>query len=205
MADIELLSLPFIDWPNAVISATLATPPGSPATADRYIVAASPTGAWSGQANAIARWNGSIWEFQTPSAGRRVWNSATSSLLLWSGSAWVPFNGANTLSTFAWASGAATLSVGSGGDFAASNALGSANVLTLSGGLDGAQGLIYVKQDGTGSRTMTFTVSGRTIIRDANSVDDTPQSAANSITVYSYHFVTIVATAYVRITRVFLA
>ena len=32
----------------------LATPPGSPANGDRYIVAASPTGAWAGQAGMLA-------------------------------------------------------------------------------------------------------------------------------------------------------
>ena len=33
---------------------TLATPPGSPSTGDTYIIAASPTGAWTGFANAVA-------------------------------------------------------------------------------------------------------------------------------------------------------
>src|SRR5258708_26399340 len=65
--------------PN-VKSLALATPPGSPSSGDTYVVAASPTGAWSGQANSIAYWavdaqdGPSItpniatgaWEFYTP-------------------------------------------------------------------------------------------------------------------------------------------
>ncbi len=49
----------------------LATPPGSPADGDRYIVAASPTGAWVGHATHIAVWEstGSAWTFYTPKKG----------------------------------------------------------------------------------------------------------------------------------------
>lgn len=59
----------------------LATPPGSPANGDMYIVAASPTGAWASQAGKLARWyvipaNGSNgtsgtsgWQFFTPRKG----------------------------------------------------------------------------------------------------------------------------------------
>lgn len=89
MADIELLPLARMNWPYSVISATLATPPGSPSSGDPYIVAASPTGAWSGHANAIARWSGSVWEFQTPGLGRSVYVEAISFTLRWDGSNWV--------------------------------------------------------------------------------------------------------------------
>jgi len=47
----------------------LATPPGSPAAGDTYIVAASPTGAWAGQAGKVAIWSGSAWVFGTPRIG----------------------------------------------------------------------------------------------------------------------------------------
>jgi hypothetical protein len=47
----------------------LATPPGSPANGDRYIVAASGTGAWVGQDAKVAVWNGSAWVFYTPKVG----------------------------------------------------------------------------------------------------------------------------------------
>jgi hypothetical protein len=47
----------------------LATPPGSPANGDRYIVAASATGAWAGQDAKVAVWNGSAWVFYAPKIG----------------------------------------------------------------------------------------------------------------------------------------
>jgi hypothetical protein len=47
----------------------LATPPGSPATGDRYIVAGSPTGAWAGHATHVTVWSGAAWIFYAPKAG----------------------------------------------------------------------------------------------------------------------------------------
>lgn len=46
-----------------VVSVGLNTPPGSPAVGSRYIVGTSPTGAWSGQANKLARWLDGTWSF----------------------------------------------------------------------------------------------------------------------------------------------
>lgn len=49
----------------------LAAPPGSPNNGDAYIVAASPTGAWSGKAGQIAYWlnDANAWQFIAPLAG----------------------------------------------------------------------------------------------------------------------------------------
>lgn len=47
----------------------LTAPPGGLTAGDRYIVAASPTGAWVGQAQNIAVWTGSTWAFITPKLG----------------------------------------------------------------------------------------------------------------------------------------
>lgn len=58
-----------LDWQQSVLDKDLATPPGSPATGARYIVASSPTGAWSGHAAHIAQWSGSAWTFVTPNLG----------------------------------------------------------------------------------------------------------------------------------------
>lgn len=47
----------------SVLDRDLATPPGTPAAGDTYIVAASPTGAWVGHAAEVAVWDGSAWAF----------------------------------------------------------------------------------------------------------------------------------------------
>lgn len=50
-------------------SRSIATPPGSPAGGDAYLVAASPTGAWSGKAGKIAAFIDGGWLFHTPLDG----------------------------------------------------------------------------------------------------------------------------------------
>ncbi len=47
----------------------LATPPGTPTAGDTYIIAASPTGGWSGHATEVAIWDGSAWVFGVPRSG----------------------------------------------------------------------------------------------------------------------------------------
>lgn len=46
-----------------VVSVGTNAPPGSPAVGARYIVGTSPTGAWSGQSNKLARWLDGTWSF----------------------------------------------------------------------------------------------------------------------------------------------
>lgn len=70
------------------ITRTLATPPGSPATGDLYIIASSPTGAWSGKANNITYYN-QTWNFIAPKEGIRIWVSDEDKIYIWNGSAWV--------------------------------------------------------------------------------------------------------------------
>ena len=79
----------------AVISKTLAAPPGSPANGDRYIVAASPTGAWAGWAGQIVVWTtddpgfvSGHWQNYPPKAGWFTYNVADSTFYAYSGSAW---------------------------------------------------------------------------------------------------------------------
>jgi len=57
------------DWQNSVKNIGLNTPPPSPVLDDRHIVGTAPTGAWSGQANDIATWDGSSWTFIDPNDG----------------------------------------------------------------------------------------------------------------------------------------
>jgi len=53
---------------SAVLDKDLTAPPGSPDTGDRYIVASPATGDWASHEDDIAQYNGSSWDFTTPSA-----------------------------------------------------------------------------------------------------------------------------------------
>lgn len=78
-----------VEWQDSVFDRDLATPPGSPTTGDRYLIAASPTGAWVGHATHITEWNGASWTFTVPTLGMIVPVDDESGLLLrWNGSAW---------------------------------------------------------------------------------------------------------------------
>lgn len=67
----------------------LATAPASPTEGDSYIVATGATGAWAGQAGAIAAWQDGAWRFQAPNEGWLAWVSDENALLAFDGSAWV--------------------------------------------------------------------------------------------------------------------
>ena len=72
-----------------VKSATLVTPPGSPAAGDVYLLfAGTPTGAWAGQLGKFARWNGSAWEFIIGFDGCLVWTKDTSKIYHYNGTDW---------------------------------------------------------------------------------------------------------------------
>lgn len=80
-------------WQDPVINRT-ATPPGSPTTGDRYIVAPSGTGAWSGHDNDIATWGGSSWSFTTPSPGWVAMVTTLGTPYVFGNSVWAPMGGA---------------------------------------------------------------------------------------------------------------
>lgn len=72
---------------SAVTSRSISTPPGSPATGVVYIVGASPTGAWAGQANKLAYFD-QVWRFITPLSGARAWVRDELRDYQYNGSAW---------------------------------------------------------------------------------------------------------------------
>lgn len=74
---------------SAVRDRDLAAPPVSPAEGDRYIVAASPSGAWSGQASKIAAWQDGAWTFYAPLEGWLAWVADEDQLVVWNGTGWV--------------------------------------------------------------------------------------------------------------------
>lgn len=71
----------------AVVSVGVNTPPGSPVAGDCYVIGTSPTGAWVGQAKAIAIYS-TGWTYVTPWEGLTVWAMDTNALNSYDGSAW---------------------------------------------------------------------------------------------------------------------
>jgi hypothetical protein len=66
-----------------VQSAALATPPVSPTEGQRWILPASPTGAWAGHAGQIAAWQDGAWAFYAPLDGWTAIDISTDTLLLY--------------------------------------------------------------------------------------------------------------------------
>ena len=101
---------------NAISVLALSTPPGSPVNGNTYVVGASPTGLWAGQANSIAYWavdpqdGPSItptiatgaWEFYTPLAGWSIFDNLQGLTWRFNGTAW---NFTRVASTAAFAAG----------------------------------------------------------------------------------------------------
>jgi hypothetical protein len=56
-----------------VETAPLDTPPLAPVPGTCWIVGTAPTGAWSGQAHALAGWTGGGWRFIQPREGMQLW------------------------------------------------------------------------------------------------------------------------------------
>jgi Protein of unknown function (DUF2793) len=76
----------------SVIDRDLSVPPGSPAEGDVYLVGASPTGAWSGQAGKIAAYF-SGWRFKTPTEGWRIWIRDEDKFCVYTGMTWADLPG----------------------------------------------------------------------------------------------------------------
>ncbi len=66
----------------------LATPPGSPAEGDAYIVGASATDDWAGKEGQLAYFE-QIWRFVEPNEGLAVWVKDEDALYAFDGAAWV--------------------------------------------------------------------------------------------------------------------
>ena len=71
-----------------VVDRDLTAPPGSPTTGACYIVAASPTGAWSGKAGYLTVYDGTQWLFLAPSEGDQARVLDENANIVYDGSAW---------------------------------------------------------------------------------------------------------------------
>jgi hypothetical protein len=89
----------------SVIDTTLNTPPASPALGDTYIIGSSPTGAWAGNANAVAAYY-SGWTIKIPEAGWVAWARSTNRLFYYTGSAWALLATPALDGTISWNPGA---------------------------------------------------------------------------------------------------
>ncbi|MBS0237614.1 MAG: DUF2793 domain-containing protein [Proteobacteria bacterium] len=77
----------------AVESRALTAPPSSPAEGARYIVAAAPSGAWTGNAGKIAAFQDGAWIFYAPKEGWTAWIADESALVIYAAGAWTLFAG----------------------------------------------------------------------------------------------------------------
>lgn len=160
----------------------LATPPGSPADGDAYIIAGSPTGAWAGRPNQIAFYLSTAWAFVVPIEGTRAEAQDEDLVYRYTGAAWAipaiaPDNFAAAADIWAATSTTKAVTPDALGDAAAPTALTSSATITpdFNAGLNfsltlahnatlanpsnvqaGDSGVIEITQDGTGSRTMAY-------------------------------------------------
>ena len=72
----------------AVLDLTRTSPPSSPAEGERHVVAFGATGAWAGQANAIATWQDGAWAFLMPRTGWCIWSVADDVIFVFDGTHW---------------------------------------------------------------------------------------------------------------------
>ena len=72
-----------------ILDRDLAAPPGSPSDGDAYVVAASPTGAWTGQAGNIAYCIDGAWRFYVPVKGLIAYIADEQKMLVFTASGWV--------------------------------------------------------------------------------------------------------------------
>jgi Protein of unknown function (DUF2793) len=85
----EALALADIAVQAVVQSVAPASVPASPAIGQCWIVSASPSGAWAGNAGAIAAWTSGGWRFVAPFEGMMAWSIADGVSVRRSASAWV--------------------------------------------------------------------------------------------------------------------
>ena len=64
-------------------------PPASPLVGQCWIVGSAPTGAWAGQAGALAGWTGGGWRFVAAVDGMMVWLAAEGTWARRAGDAWI--------------------------------------------------------------------------------------------------------------------
>ncbi len=72
-----------------VINQTRTTTPTSPSDGDRYVIADSATGDWSGHDNEIAWYSGTDWRFYDPIEGWEIYDQSLDGVYRYDGAAWL--------------------------------------------------------------------------------------------------------------------
>lgn len=80
-----------VDWLEPVTSATVSTPPDTPANNVRYLILSADSGTvWVGHENEIAHYHTSQWNYYTVNAGAKVWVKDEYRFYTFNTSAWCP-------------------------------------------------------------------------------------------------------------------
>lgn len=72
----------------SVLDRTLTSPPPSPTSGSRYIVAAGGSGAWAGRDDQVAAYQDGAWAYFTPREGWLAWVAGENSLLVYAADTW---------------------------------------------------------------------------------------------------------------------
>lgn len=86
----------------AVKSRSIATPPGSPAEGDTYVVGPAATGAWAGKEGKLASLLDGVWTFRTPADGWQLYVEDSAEIVIRQAGVWVSFvtNGGTAVAKF---------------------------------------------------------------------------------------------------------
>lgn len=86
----------------AVKSRSIATPPGSPAEGDAFVVGPAATGAWTGKEGKLASLLDGAWTFRTPADGWQLYVEDSAEIVIRQAGAWVSFvtNGGSAVAKF---------------------------------------------------------------------------------------------------------
>lgn len=76
-----------------VVARDATTPPALPAEGEIHALGAVPTGDWAGQADMLAQWVGSHWQFIPPQEGWLAWDRDAATLLVRRAGGWQPVVG----------------------------------------------------------------------------------------------------------------
>lgn len=163
---------PSINTLQDVLDNTITTPPGSPSLDDSYIVPSGATGAWSGNTNKIATWNGT-WTYYTPANNDKttvLTGTNAGNVYMYNGTAWtqvvnssgtsisdlIAAKGVNTIDNknFAQTWNWSTASTGSNGLIMNFNGLTSGTGLSVASSATGLTGnLLNINTASTGAFT----------------------------------------------------